>query len=285
MKTIVTHVSPDQDAVCAVWLVQRFFPGWGSAQVKFVPAGATLDGKEPDSQQDVIHLDTGLGRFDHHQTGDRSMCAATLVFEEVKKKEYVKPGNTLTGLERIVAVVLDVDHAGEKLWPNPDSDRYEFFLEPILEGLKLKGNEWTHQDVLRFGMEAFDGILEQMKSKVVASTILEVGQKFSSPWGKGIGVETANDTVMSLGERMGYMVVVKKDPRRGNVRIYAHPSSTADLTSVYERIQQDDPQSDWFLHASKRLLLNGSSKNPSMRPTKLTLEEVITIIVNVGSKG
>ena len=278
MKLVVTHLNPDQDAVCSVWLVKRFFPGWEEAQVKFVPAGETLDQKSPDADKDIIHVDTGLGKFDHHVTDDKSKCAAALVAAEIKISGYVKDKLILEALERMTAVVLDVDHAGDKIWPDPANDRYEFFFEQILDGLKLGDGKYDSQKLTRFGLEACDGIFREMKNKVSAEVILSQGVEFTSPWGKGIGVETTNDGSLRLAERMGYMIAVKKDPRKGNARIYAHPKSGADLTSAYQEIGKRDPKSDWFLHASKRLLLNGSSSNPKMRPTHLSLSEIIEII-------
>ena len=117
-----------------------------------------------------------------------------------------------------------------------------------------------------------------MKAKISAEKIIEGGIEFSSKWGRGIGMKTENDVVLTLAERQGFMVVVKKDPEKGNVRIYAHPSSGADLTEAAGEISRRDQNSDWFLHASKRLLLNGSRSNPKMRPTKLALEEILGIL-------
>lgn len=278
MKIIVTHLNPDQDAVASVWLVKRFFPGWADASFKFVPAGETLGQKPPDENPDIIHVDTGLGKFDHHTTGDRKKCAASLVAAFIKKEGFVKDTLSIDALERMIAVVLDVDHAGDKVWPDPAHDRYEFFFEQILDGLKLGEEKYDSERVTRFGLTACDGIFREMKNKVSAEAILEKGIKFESPWGKGIGVETSNDGTLRLAERLGYMIAVKKDPRKGNARIYAHPKSGADLSKASEAIGGKDPQSDWFLHASKRLLLNGSSSNPKMRPTRLTLEEIIKVL-------
>ena len=54
-----------------------------------------------------------------------------------------------------------------------------------------------------------------------------------------------------------------------------------DLTPVYEKVKELDPEASWFLHASKRMLLNGSSKNPEMRGSKLSLDEVIDVLKNI----
>lgn len=277
MKIIVTHLSPDLDAVCGVWLVKRFFPGWKDSKVEFVPAGKTLNSKGADEDPSIIHVDTGLGKFDHHQNGDRSICAATLVLDEILRKGYVKDKVEIEALKRLVAVVLDVDHARDRLWPQPASDRWDFMPDYILDGLKYKRED--NRFLIDFGLIAMDGVFWGMKRKVVGSKILTEGMEFDSPWGRGIAVETKSEGMHILGERLGYKTIVQKDPMRGNVRIHVHPSvEKADLTDVYEEVQRQDPNSDWFLHATKHLLLNGSRSNPTMRPTKLTLKEVVEII-------
>ena len=275
MKTIVTHLNPDQDAIFSVWLVKRFFSGWENADARFVPAGETLGHLPPDESPDIIHVDTGLGKFDHHHTGDKTICAGILVLKQVK--------NSHPALFRIAEIVRTVDHAQERSWPEPTHDRYEFFLESILDGLKSlpaqEKGEAKSQAVMAFGLTAFDGIYAVMKEKAAAESLISSGTKFDSPWGQGIAMLTGNDSAHRLAERQGFAVVAVKDPQKGNVRVYAHPKvSAADLTFAYQEVTQRDPNSDWFLHASKKMLLNGSRANPKMRPTKLTLDEVINII-------
>jgi hypothetical protein len=42
-----------------------------------------------------------------------------------------------------------------------------------------------------------------------------------------------------------------------------------------------DPQATWFLHVSKKMLLNGSPKNPKMKPTKLPLNDIIEVLKTI----
>ena len=97
MKIVVTHTSPDMDAITSVWYIQRFFPGWENAEVRFVPAGSRLgnltedqalkitDPIESINGNEVIQVDTGLGPLDHHQTSDKNVCGASLSWDYVKK--------------------------------------------------------------------------------------------------------------------------------------------------------------------------------------------------------
>lgn len=279
MKTIVTHNSPDQDAITAVWLIKRFFPDWQDAKVEFVPAGKTLNGNPPDQDPAVIHVDTGLSRFDHHASGDKKICAATKVFDWIKQQGWIEQKLTVKALERMMEIVRAVDHAEEKSWPEPVSDRYEFMLETIFDGLKSGKFRRDNSAVVEFGLTALDGILTATKEKITAETEIENGIKFDSRFGKAIGIETASYAAHRLAERVGFAVVAVKDIRHGGVRIYAHPAvKKADLTFAYEAVLKLDPGAEWFLHASKRLLLNRSRSNPDMKPTKLSLPQVINIL-------
>jgi hypothetical protein len=83
---------------------------------------------------------------------------------------------------------------------------------------------------------------------------------------------------------MGYVIVLRKDPRKGYVRIKAVPATEKidiDLTPAYEELKKKDPDATWFLHISKKMLLNGSAKSPKMKPTKLELNEIIKILEKI----
>lgn len=100
--------------------------------------------------------------------------------------------------------------------------------------------------------------------------------------GKAMAFETINDGVIKLAQKMGYLLVVRKDPRKGYVRIKARPESgpedNIDLTAAYEELVKIDPEATWFLHVSKKMLLNGTPKNPKMIPTKLSLQEIVDVL-------
>ncbi len=96
--------------------------------------------------------------------------------------------------------------------------------------------------------------------------------------GKGIGLETINDQSVKLSQKLGFAIAVRKDPRKGYVRIKARPDSGIDLTKTYEQLKKMDPSATWFLHASLKMLLNGSVKNPKMRPSTLSLSAIISVL-------
>lgn len=274
MKTIVTHLGPDLDAITSVWLIKTFFPNWEEASVGFVPAGTTLNGMAPDSDPNILHVDTGFGRFDHHQTSD-DICAATLVYEEIKQTHGTDPA-----LERLVAKVNADDHFKQVFYPNPAADYWEFDLGAMIGGWRLL-NPDDNMRILSLGMDGLDAVYKNLQNKVWAEKeIKEKGKEFQTRWGKAMGVETTNDDVIHIGQKTGFQVMIRKDSKKHYVRIKSLPLETIDLTPVYEQLKQKDPQATWFLHASKHMILNGSTKNPTMKPSTLTLDELIEIVKN-----
>ena len=306
MKIIVTHMSPDWDAIGSVWLIRKFLPGWDSARVHFVPAGQRIKDKRSNlpageagikdedpieimGEDEVIHVDTGLGPLDHHQVYDTSLSATSRTWDFVRS-EIEKSGNKLTpehveAVTRIVAIIVDTDHFGEVFWKNPAADYHEFSLLGLMEGYKQlkQGNDDAY---LNFGLECMDALLHTFENRIWAEReIREKGVIFETKYGKGIGFETVNDTVLKLSQKMGYVIVVRKDPRKGYVRIKTLPASKdnkgIDLTLVYEQLSKIDPDATWFLHVSKKMLLNGTPKNPKMRPTKLKLGDIIRVLERI----
>lgn len=273
-KIIVTHMNPDLDAICSVWLLRRFDSDFKDARVVFVPAGETYRNSKVDSDPDIVHVDTGLGKFDHHQFKDDT-CAAELVFKYLKSKKK-KLGDE-KALVQLIKVVNEIDHFKDCLWPNPAADYYNLILPEILDGLKISG-KLDDQGLIDFGAQCLEGVYGKLKVKIKAKTDLQSGYEFNTSWGKAVGCLTQNNEVLKLGQKMGYVLVVQKDPQTEHVRIKARPDSKVDLSLVKRKLVELDPKATWFLHISKKMLLNGSTRNPKMRPSKLSLKKIIEVL-------
>lgn len=278
MKTIVTHMSPDLDAIASSWLIHKYFPDWEDANIAFVPAGTTLEKQHPDDDPDIIHTDTGLGQFDHHQFADKSLCATRRVFDFLIAKKYI-PKYDIEPLARIVDFVTAIDHFQEVYYHEPTADVYDFSLNQLIEG--LKGSGMNDTKTWERGCELLEAQLMVFKRKVNAEQEIKNGFNFQSKWGKSIAFETKNEEVMKYSLKLGYQLVVRRDPNGGYIRIKTQPIDSIDLTEVYEKIKPIDKKASWFLHISKHMLLNGSAKNPESVPSSLTLKKVIEIIKNI----
>ncbi len=275
-KIIVTHVSPDFDGIGAIWLLKRFHPDFSNARVELVPAGNSTYLNQPvDSDPDIVHVDVGGGRFDHHDTSEFT-CAAKLVYEYLVKEGYIDGDDEALG--RFIEVIVELDHGWDSYkWCEPASDRWEFSIHNVLSGLKIvKGGKW--QEHIEWGIGVCDAINAILKSKILAEKEVKEGLTFKTRWGKGVAVSTKNDGVMEVGIKNGYAVVVRKDPKEGYIRVTGSNAHKVDLTKAYNEIVAKDKVGQWFLHSSKVLLRNGSTRNPTMKATRMSLEEVIGIL-------
>jgi hypothetical protein len=297
MKIVVTHSSPDWDAIGAVWLIKKFLPGWQDAVVEFTPAGTRServrnkevvfeDAVEHIGDDEIIHVDTGLGPLDHHQTSDQTVSATGLAWEYVKNDlRQAKDAFTAEHEEahsRIVKWIVAIDHFKEVFWADPAADYHEFSLLGLLEGLKIEKPD-QDAEYVRFGIECLEAMVHTFENRIWAEREIEqTGIPFETKYGKGIAFQSLNDTVLKLSQKMGYKFVIRKDPRKGYVRIKVRPTengeSDVSLKPAYEKLRVMDPHATWFLHVSEKMLLNGTSKNPTMRPTNLSLEQIIGVI-------
>lgn len=299
MKIIVAHMSPDLDAITSTWVIKKFVRGWEDAAVKFVPAGTRLERVKnhpdfltsavvSDKADDILHVDTGLGPLDHHQTADRTVSAASRAWEyaqeQAKEKNQVITPEVAAAVDKIVAIVVNYDHFLDVFRPEAGADYQEFSLFGILEGL-LYSKPGEDEYAMEFGMACLNYLLHYFQNKAWAEKEIAAGMPFATKFGRAIGIETLNDSVVKVAQKQGYTLVVRKDPKRGNVAIKAVPDNPQeptkkgiDLTLAYEQLSKTDPNATWFLHVSKKMLLNGSTKNPNMIPTTLTLEQIVGVL-------
>ncbi len=304
---IATHKSSDLDAILSVWLIKRYIPSWIDARVVFVPAGQKYEGEysqegraiEKIGEDEIIHVDTGMGKLDHHQVDDDNVCAAKLAYDYVLSI----PDNTLSlnptrqkAVERLVEIAIDIDHFQEVYYQDPSSYIYDLSIVETINGFRMMFPK-DDQALVEFVMKVLDAQVHTFENRIWAEEeIAQKGIEFETKWGKALGIETLNDEVLKLAQKMGYVVTVRKDPHLAAVRIKVRPkrrqkilekansdfdSIDIDLTPVYEKVKELDPDATWFLHASKRMLLNGSSKNPEMRGSILSLDQVIEVLKTV----
>lgn len=276
-KTIVTHMSPDLDAAMGVWLIHRFLPDWEGADVSFVPAGKTLNNENPDGNEDIMHVDTGLGKFDHHQTNEET-CASELVLTQLIAQKLLDK-ETHEVLTRMVAITCDDDHFKDIYRDQPDSDIYDFLLSAIMSG--ARGIMETDHEVVELMETLLDCILKTFINKIRAERELAKGFEFESPWGKTLAIETDNRETSNVAQKKGFHMVISKS-KNGQVRIKLRPDVQKDLQELYNLVKAKDPDATWFYHASGHMLLNGSSKNPDMVPSTLTLRELIDLVESGG---
>lgn len=274
MKTIVIHPSVDLDCIAASWLIKRNFPGWDEAQIEFIPYEGLWEDVGVDSNPDVLYVDVGRGKFDHHQL-DAFTSATKLVYEHAFENGFLDQ-KSVNALGRLVTLVNEIDHFAEWNYPDAASDRWDLAIFQIIGGLKQKG--YKDLAIIDTIYSCLDGSLQLLKNKIRAEDEIKKGYVFESKWGKTLCMNTGNDEAMRLAQKTGYTMVVTKNPDDGNARIKTVPLPQLDLKPLYEKIVEKDTKGSWFLHVGRHMLLNGSKKKPGYVPTPLSLQQLIEII-------
>ena len=257
---IVGHLHPDLDCLAAIWVLRRW-GGLQNAALAFVSAGQTLDGQPADSDPQVIHVDTGGGRFDHHRTNDLSLSAAELV------RRAVAPDDP--ALARMIRNVTLIDHAQVDITP-------VFNVNDMIAGYHSLYPDRPEAVVMAM-MGNFDAWHAHEERQLRLDAAFANRIEFDTPWGLGIGMESDDGASSRLAFGAGAVLYVYRDGK-GRSGIAARSRSNVDLTTVYHDLRRLDPGADWYLHPSKRLLLCGTAKAPPRVPTRLTLEEIVGIL-------
>lgn len=276
-KLIVTHISPDLDAITSSFLIKKYLPQWQDAEFAFVPSGETYEGKDPDINPNIIHVDTGMGKFDHHQDSERS-SATKKVFEFLSQKNLIKDKD-IKAIEDISLHVTDIDNFKEVSFPDPTNIRYSFCLHEFL--YPLRSNVTSDHELVSLTFILLESILQTVKNNLKAEEEIKMGLIINNSMGKVLFMETKNEVAVKYALKKGFEVVVRRDPETNNIRIKTQPTEKYNLTELSKVIIKNDKKATWFLHASKNMLLNGSSKNPNSVASALTTKKLIEILTQI----
>lgn len=282
-KLLVTHHAPDLDAIGSVWMLKRFVAqDYADSRITFVNPGETLSitegqriGYEP---HEVTHVDTGLGEFDHHQTdrGQQHLSATLLTYQYACELHPELKNDK--ALEYLTNFVTDIDHFQEVNWPEAGELRYSFMIHELIKGMEFQTNN-TDEIQLHFGMTCLDSAYAVLTNNLKAEEILATASNsFEIHAGKVLAVETGNDDTIKLAQKKGYVLVIRKDPSEGNIRIKARPDADISLEALRDAIYEKDSQGSWYYHPSGKMLINGSRKHRNQKASSLSLAEVEQLV-------
>lgn len=284
---IVTHKSPDLDAIGSVWLLRRFRPELTDAYVTFVPAGSTLPEdaiadiekaiEQKIDRHAIIHTDTGLGEFDHHQperAGERYSATRLVHLDLIAHNPDLRRDEAL---EKLVNFIHLADHFKEITWPEYKEWRSLFYLTDIIDGAKYSGG-YDDYELLLWASTLLDAMYSRLQHELKADRELQRNAKWLTVGKYQVcAVSSANHQTERRALRLGADLMLRQDPMVGNVRIKARPDCDIDLTALYEAILLEDKVGEWFLHNSKKMLLNGGQKGPQFKPTSLSLTKILRL--------
>ncbi len=261
MKTLVTHINPHLDDICAIWLFRKYHPDFADADLEFISASRDAAREESDEK---IFLGTGGGKFDEHKEG-LDTCAGSLVYEYLKAEGFI-PRDQITqqALERLVEWNKLVD-TGKA----PENEFNEFSVQAFIRSLDNK--EESSKKAVELGGEILDRILQVLKRKEQSLIDWEKRVEFESKFGKSYAVisETLD---RAFCKQFGGDLFLMKDPKYNSVQFY---SDSNDLEDIYNKVKELDPEASWFLHQSHHMVICGSGSAPDSRSTKLSFEQLI----------
>lgn len=285
-QLIVTHHAPDLDAIASVWILKRFdFKKYADAKIAFVNPGNTLSIDEATELKielhNVTHVDTGLGRFDHHQPdhGSKRTSATMLVYEYVVGLDPNLEKDD--ALSILVEYVTQIDHFEEIYWPDAGSYRYAFMIHELIRGIEFT-DPHNDESQMQFGIKCLESAYATLTQQVKAREIIaEKGSEFFIGKKKCLALETRNDDTIKMAQKQGYEFVVRKDSKLGNIRIKVRPDSDINLRALYDAILEIDQTGTWYFHPSGKMLLNGSIKHNNQKASKLDIYTIIKIAKEV----
>jgi hypothetical protein len=212
----------------------------------------------------VLHVDTGGGRFDHHNEQGYDTCAAELVRQAIAPNDPV--------LERITAQVTRIDQADV-----PRNKRAVFFnVTDLINGYNSLFPNRPHH-VAEAMMPNFDAWYEHEARQMRLERAFSRRLEFSTPWGLGIAMQSEEGASSRLAFQQGAVLYAYRDGR-GYMGIAAQSRSHVDLEPVYRALKRVDGEADWYLHPNHRLLLCGTPKAPPRHYSHLSLEELVDVI-------
>ncbi len=262
-STIVGHLAPDLDCLVSIWILVHF-GGAVDANLEFVAAGRTLDGRPADVDPSIMHVDTGGGRFDHHDSDDPTLSAAELV------RRAIAPDDP--ALRQLVDQVTRIDHA--EVYGSRQS--IFFNITDLIAGYNSLYPNHPHH-VARAMLPNLDAWYEHEQRSLRLERAFQRRMEFQTRWGLGIAMASDDGGSSKLAYSHGAVLYAYRD-RRGYMGIAAQHRSAVNLEPIYRDLKRVDAQADWYLHPSHRLLLCGTPKAPPRVPSALSLEQLVDVL-------
>ena len=285
-KIIVTHSSPDFDAIGYAWLMKRFAPGFEDAKIILMPLNAIDKAvlEAADSVGDMGEVyDLNTLRFDHHQLPGKestSTCAAVLAWKWLDYEE----GLNVRHLKPLVITILEGDQG-----LTPQVGLHSILWGAGLQKNPLTGQRMSDQEMLAIGFQLLDRAAAWLLHKAEAAAELED----KVIWKSGDGAIWAikggkNSTSFAAYDQGAKVVVYESEPFEVNgsltypVGMSRSPHCTAPhLGEIAERIIKrsfyDELESvckemeTWYRHQDGFYAGRGSKAAPCPDPFEADL--------------
>lgn len=285
MKHLVTHIRPHLDDICGIWMFKKYHPELANAEVNFVPVdingGIPFNNEPVDSNPDVIHVGVCRGKFDEHGPENAKSkeveSASTLVYKYLDSFKLLPEDETQKGgLKRVVDFVLALDTGSIR-----GKELFHYTIGAVIQAMNLREDKDDIElsyEMYHLGCKMLDGLLLSEEDHV--QLLKDWAKRKDFMWGKfkGAALTTQSKRVDDFAYSQGYDFVVYIDPKYGFRKIRAGRANDVSFEKVHEKLKTIDPEAEWYLHQSKKLLICGHEIAPDTALSKLSLEELMKII-------
>lgn len=294
-KTIITHSSPDMDAIGYAWLMVRYAPGFEGTQIKLM-AFSAIDEEALDAADSVGDIGgefiPSRWRFDHHHlpgSVSTSTCAAMMVW-----RHLLSLGEDVAHLQPLIEVIYQGD-LGKAADPTG--------IHALLWGAGLMRNRVTGQrltdyEFMAVGFELLDRSTAWLKRKAEVKADLAEKVVWKSADGLVWAIKGGNASTNFAAYEEGCRVAVfEGDP----IQL---PEGTTYPVGAFRAAEWQEPHlglvineiltdsivfSDevlselnlWFRHNDGFFVGRGTAKGPVFEPPKADLMEIAKAISSV----
>lgn len=269
-KVLVTHINPHLDDIAAIWLLKKFHPQFSDASIEFISANHDSASKEESEER--VFVGTGGGKFDEHKEG-LDTCAGSLVFDFLKQKNIFFGDNILiSALEELVNWnrLIDTGRA-------PVYEFSEFSVQSFIR--PKEGTKESSLEAVELGSKILDRILAVLKIKQQALKDWDGRVEFETKFGKTVAIKSSFVDRGFCKQQEGDLFLIF-DPKYPSVQFFT-PSQTIDLSPIYEKVKELDPDASWFLHQSHHMVICGSASAPDSKPAQLSFEQLIELVKSI----
>lgn len=290
MTYIVTHTSPDWDAIMSCWLLQRFGPA-AEAAVRFVNTGAP-DAATLAAAWAVVdtgrEFDPGRLRFDHHQDAYPDSATARVA-------QHL---DTPTWLTPLVALV----HHGDWGSGGQGADwSRRVGLHAALSGAKARG--LSDDALLAYGYQLLDDVAAHLKAQADAAAQLDAVTAWKSADGLVWAIRDGGPQVTRAAGDLGARLVIYSyatldaDPPRygfgcwrcGGAEVTTPHVGQLVETAISVAHDEEPPAmeaelSRWFRHPVGFFAGWGTDKAPRHEPPAVDVADVARLLSDMWSR-
>lgn len=275
-QIIVSHVSPDWDAICSLWLLQRFGP-FADAEITLVNTGA------PDAEllaNAAAVVDTGRvfdprhWRFDHHQLSGaeaNETCAAMQVYHRLI---FYRNEIDLGYLDPLIALI----YAGDTGKATAAQSR-QVGIHALLSAKKA-GGESNDDMLLLWGYWILDDLAAHLKRAYDARESLAQFTVYTSADGLLVALDQSSRAAVNAAHDAGARLVLWHRSFAATETIELWRGGDGPdvdcrivvLTAIGDpTLPQDelDEMSSWYLHEAGFYAGRGSDKAPDPTPLQV----------------